>query len=803
MRELIGRTLGRYLIVDQIGAGGMGVVYRAHDEQLDRDVAIKVLPPAFAEDVGRLARFELEAKAVAKLNHPNILAIHDFGTEDGVTYAVTELLRGEDLRARIPPDGMSWQRAADTGAAVADGLSAAQAQGVVHRDLKPENIFITSDGHVKILDFGLARIKEPVQEDAETATLTPEGTIPGTVMGTMGYMSPEQLRGEPSDARSDIFALGCVLYEILSGKAAFLKKSTAETTAAILTEDPSSLMAQNEDVPVELDRTIRRCLEKSPDARFQSSSDLAYNLRSISTDQAVPMMTDVSPPAERRQNTLWIAGAFVIAAITLVGVFFGGNLLDRSTSDIEHWDIQSLAVLPLENMTGDPDQLYFVDGIHDALISELASIHSLQVTSRTSVIGYRGTTSRIPKIAHELEVDAVIEGSVSRDGDRVAVIVQLIDGESDKHLWQDTFEGDLKNVLRLRADVARAIAAEIQIVLTPEEEKELASAPVVNPEAYDLFLRGRHHAEQFYPERIQRAIECFQGAIDIDPSFAAAWGGLSMAHTARGAWLGGNEEPRVTVPDAERAARRALALDDAQVDAIITLAVLDAIYYWRWSEAEAGYRRAIELEPDRLWAKIVFANYLAWMGRFEEAEAVALEGVRLAPLSPVAINELSNVYWAQGRMEESRELALRALDLDPHFPQSVIFSAPLLVEEGRVEEGLDKAEEGLRVCPGNPEAFLFAARTFDAAGEKERARQIIEDLLTRAQSSYVPSAALAQIFLISGDIPSALDMLERAYEERDPRMVMLKSFTKNPAFAALTETPRFQEILRKMDFPEN
>jgi Tol biopolymer transport system component len=314
---MIGTTIGHYRIVEQIGAGGMGVVYRAHDERLDRDVAIKVLPEEVAEHPDRLARFETEARAVARLDHPNILAIHDFGTEGGTAYAVMELLDGASLRDRIPARGMVWQRATEIGAAVADGLAAAHSKDIVHRDLKPENIYLTSDGRVKILDFGLARIKEPIDEDAETATLTPAGTVPGSVMGTVTYMSPEQLRGEPVDGRSDIFALGCVLYEMVSGTAAFRRASTAETSAAILKEDPAPVTASGAAVPVELDRTVRRCLEKSAEARFQSPSDLAFALRSISADHAVP---SVATSARRRRFGLVLAAAMVVAVAVVGGL---------------------------------------------------------------------------------------------------------------------------------------------------------------------------------------------------------------------------------------------------------------------------------------------------------------------------------------------------------------------------------------------------------------------------------------------------------------------------------------------------
>jgi len=343
---MIGTTLGRYRITAKIGEGGMGQVYRAHDERLDRDVAVKVIHEAVAQDVDRLARFEKEAKAVAKLDHPNILAIHDFGTDQGITYAVTELLDGQDLRPSIPPSGMPWQKVVEIGAAIADGLAAAHSKGIVHRDLKPDNVFITSDGRVKILDFGLAQVKEPIHEEAETATLTPAGTMAGTVMGTMGYMSPEQFRGETADARSDIFALGCVLYEMPSGQTAFLRNSTAETSAAILKEEPTSLSESGTTFPAEFDRTVRRCLEKSPDMRFQSASDLAYNLRSITTSHAVPVVTPTGvTPVRRGRRRLWIGAAAtlsVVAAALLVWIFLAPS----------EPDLPPLRTVPLTSFPG-------------------------------------------------------------------------------------------------------------------------------------------------------------------------------------------------------------------------------------------------------------------------------------------------------------------------------------------------------------------------------------------------------------------------------------------------------------------
>jgi len=509
---MIGTTLSHYRILSKLGEGGMGVVYRAHDERLDRDVAIKVLHQDVAQDADRLSRFEREAKAVAKLAHPNILEIWDFGTDEDVTYAVTELLDGQNLRQSIPDSGMPWQKVVEMGAAIADGLAAAHGKGIVHRDLKPENVFITSDGRVKILDFGLAQVKEPVEEEAETATLTPAGTIPGTVLGTMGYMSPE-----------------CVLYEMLSGKAAFLRKSTAETTAAILKEEPERVSSTGTVLPAEVERTIHRCLEKSPDARFQSASDLAYNLKSVSTDQVV-----ISPPPQRKtKKTMVVAVAAIVIVLAALAVLLGPGLLDRPGSDEGTQPPRSIAVLPLKNLTGDPEQAYFVDGLHEELIATFAQISAFdKVIARTSVMAFRDSDTPIREIGKQLGVEVVLEGSVRRSGNTVRTTVQLIEASTENHLWAKSFERDLTDILALQSDVARAVADEIELALTPEEEVRLATAGTVNPEAHEAYLIGSYHWKKLTPADFDTAERYFELALEKDPSYAPGEGGGDAGHRA-------------------------------------------------------------------------------------------------------------------------------------------------------------------------------------------------------------------------------------------------------------------------------
>jgi TolB-like protein/DNA-binding winged helix-turn-helix (wHTH) protein/Tfp pilus assembly protein PilF len=493
---------------------------------------------------------------------------------------------------------------------------------------------------------------------------------------------------------------------------------------------------------------------------------------------------------DRRRRLAAVAGfALAAAAAGLVTWFW------HSTPP--HPDIRSLAVLPLANLTGDPEQAIFVDGMHEALIGELASIRSLGVTSRTSVLQYRDTTATILQIAADLGVDAVIEGSVMRDGNWVSVTVQLIDGHNDRHLWHASFERDLHDVLRLRSEVARAIADEIRVSLTPEEEATLANAPSVEPEAYDFYLRGEHHASQI---NLAAAIGDFQKSIDIDPSFASAWGGLALATCVQITWIGGNAEPALVIPTAERAARRALALDATQVDAHLTLAYITGYYYWRWQEAESWFRRTLDIKKTES-AQVIFANFLIWMDRCEEAEPIAREAVRSNPLSPVATNELAWVMIRQGKTAEGERLARRALDLDPHFPQSRMLYTRFLVEIGRVNEGLAMAESLVEEMPGNTDALFFAARAFVAAGREDRARSILSELEARSESTYISPGMLFELNLVLGEIDRALDLLERAYEVHDPWMIRLNMKKGNPPFDPIRHHPRFMAVMQKIAFP--
>jgi serine/threonine protein kinase len=500
-----GTRLGHYEVIAPLGAGGMGEVYRARDRRLGRDVALKVLPDRLAADREYCARFEREARAVAAVSHPNILAIHEFGEHDNLVFAVTELLEGETLRRRMLRERLAWRKATEIGIAISDGLAAAHAKGIVHRDLKPENVFVTSDGVVKILDFGLARPVELATTEPTSARTEQALTHTGAILGTVGYMSPEQASGKAVDARSDIFSFGCLLYEMLSGRRAFSGGSPSETIAAILRDPPRDVSDENASLPVGLGRVTARCLSKRPEERFQTARDLGFALKEILSG------TSALAPSLARSLThrtlFWRGALLAFAILAAIFVFIRVRVPRVPASPIR---IQSIAVLPLENLSNDPQQEYFADGMTEELINTLARFSALRVPSRASVMRYKDSRKPLPEIARDLNVDAVLMGAVLRSGDRVRITAQLIDVSSDRHLWSASYERDLRDILALQNQVAQTIANEIQISVAPEEKSRLTKARRIEPAVHEAYLRGRFYWNKRGPANLMKGIEYFR-----------------------------------------------------------------------------------------------------------------------------------------------------------------------------------------------------------------------------------------------------------------------------------------------------
>lgn len=791
-----GTRLGPYEIVSQIGAGGMGEVYRARDSRLDRDVAVKVLSDAVAGDPAALSRFEREAKSVAALSHPNILAIHDVGHEAGVSFAVMELLEGESLAEHIAKSRVSWRRAAALGIEIAEGLFAAHSKGIVHRDLKPANVFLTSDGRVKILDFGIARLA-PLPSAGETSAATIPGTSPGTVLGTVGYMSPEQVRGVTADARSDVFSLGCVLYEMVTGRRAFARETAAETLTAILREDPEPLAAAAEGVPLDLDRIVAHCLEKNPAERFQSARDVAFNLRAALDGSGA---TQTSPIARRppRHRAAWLGGSVALLVLIVGGLVLvqrrgarlgapGGSATAAPTR------IESLAVLPLQNLSGDPEQEYFADGMTEALITDLAKIQALRVISRTSVMQYKGVKKPLPEIAKELGVDGIVEGSVQRAGDRVRITAQLIEAASDRHLWAQSYERDSRDVFALQSDVAQAIAREIRVTVSPEEKIRLTSSRPVNPAAHEAYLKARYWQLKFNEEGFRKASEQYDRAVALDPGYALAWAGIAE-NLGNGADL--------YVPSSEAysrarpAAEKALQLDESLAEAHTSLGVIKAYFDWDWRGAEVELVRAIELNPGSAWARDWYGWFLATLGRFDESISQLERARALDPLSAGITADLGLAHVLKGDYDRAVVHLDRALALDSRYWVPRLVRTWMYQRKGDFAAAVREAE-ALEPREAGPVALAGLARAYALAGRMSDARRVLRELEKLSRTGFVSPFFFAEVHAALGEKDVAFEWLRKCQRERSNGLALWAKV--GPPLDPLRSDPRFAALLRDLN----
>ncbi len=752
--------LERYRILAPLGVGGMGEVYRAKDLRLGRDIAIKVLPEHLASDSSALARFEREAKAVAALSHPNILAIHDFGADGGVSFAVTELLEGETLRSRLAGGALTWRKAVEISRAIAEGLAAAHSRGIIHRDLKPENVFITHDGRVKILDFGLARWEEPSASEEETsAPTTPAPTEPGTVLGTMGYMSPEQVRGQPADARSDIFSFGAVLYEMIAGRRAFSGESAAEKMAAILRDEPPDLSRSVAGVPPELARVVPHCLEKNPGERFQSARDVAFALQAVAEGSAVS-----EPPPTRQKPK--------------------GR-------------IKSLAVLPFANVGGDAEMDYLSEGITETLISSLSRLPKLRVMARSTVFRYKADSDP-QQVGRELDVAAVLTGKVVLRGEALAVQAELVDAGTGWRLWGDRYQRTMADVLEVEEQIAREIGEKLRLALRPAQKKRLAQSRTVNRDAYEIYLKGRYYWNKSGVPNIQRALEYFESAIAKDPAYALAYTGISDCYAALGMDKYGALSPAEAFPKAKAAALKALEVDERLVEGHTSLGFVCQMN-WEWSAAEEALRKAIRGNPNYAQAHEIYGFYLAAVGRFDGA---VVEMTRAQELDPLSLNMLASfgwVYLAARRYKEAIEQCHRALELDPNFVQAHLWLGLSQTENGMASEAIATFQNAAAITNRNATILGGLGIAHVRAGEAAEARKILEELEDRsARGQYVTTASMVMLYTALGQKDAAFDWLEKAYTPRASFLTGLKVYS---FLDSLRPDPRYDDLLRRIGFP--
>ncbi len=790
-----GTRLGPYEIVARVGEGGMGVVYRARDPRLDRQVAIKLLPTAMAADKKARERLRREAMAIASLDHPYICKIFEIGEADDAVFLVMEYIAGTTLNRRLLEGRMPVSEALRVAGEIAEALQEAHTGGFLHRDLKPANIMLTQQGHVKVMDFGLAKRVGDLSSPDEATRDMGEGqlTALGAIVGTPDYMSPEQVKGLTLDVRSDLFSFGVILAEMTSGQHPFHKPSTMETFSAVLSDPPSL----GGDIPQGLMVVLRRLLAKNVDDRYASIADVRADLAGLASSS----QTVVGQKAGAGATATWRRPA-VGALVVLVGL--AAYLLARSggwlptsrapEAAVAPGVIRSIAVLPLDNYSGDPKEDYFAEGMTDELTTDLATISQLRVISRGSVMQFKGDhRPPTPEIARILNVDAIVEGSVRRAGDKVRITAQLIDARADKHLWARSFERNSRDVLALQSELASAIASEIHVQLTPTEQSRLTAAPSVNPEAYDAYLKGRYFFNRPSDENLKKAIAQFEEAVTLNPNFAPAFSGLSDAYL----WAGYNEgfltasEAR---PKAKRAAERAIQLDDNSAEGHASLATFKLFYEYDWTGCEREFRRSFALNPNYAFAHDQFGLALAFQGRLEEAIAEGERAAELDPLSPQIPIDNSIALMFQGNYEAAKQQAKRASELDPTY-----FFAPYLdgwvdIEEKKFTDAIPTLKKATAL--GAP-AFVTAwlAYAYAASGDRAHAATALEDLKKMSLHGEVTPFNLAVVHLGLGDRKLALDYLERAYASDSQWLGWLKM---DRMFDPLRSEPRFVALLKKL-----
>jgi serine/threonine protein kinase/tetratricopeptide (TPR) repeat protein len=720
-----GRRLGPYEVLSSLGAGGMGEVYRARDTRLGRQVAVKVLPERFGADSDRLRRFADEARAASALNHPNILTIHDVGEADGSPYVVYELLEGETLREELLTGSLPPKKVLRHAIGIARGLAAAHEKGIVHRDLKPENLFVTKDGRVKILDFGLAKLTPPETfrgslTDAPTQT---PGTEPGVILGTVGYMSPEQVRGGTADRRSDIFAFGTILYEMLTGQRAFKRDTVAETMAAILKEERPPLPESGRQIPAELVRVLDHCLEKNAQERFQSAGDIAFALSAL-PGQPAESVSGAAPRRGSRRRLAW-AGALLALLVLAGGAFLwqrgrktGGRRIQAAASDR-----RSIAVLPFQNFSPDPENAFFADGMTEDILAQLSKIQNLKVVSRTSVMRYKGTQKPIREIAAELGVATILEGSVRRAGNRVRIVGQLVDASTDEHLWSETYDRQLEDVFAIQTDVAQRIAGSLQATLSSAEKKRIEGRPTENFLAYDLYLKGREQYNRLRREDNETAIEYFQKALQLDPALAPAYAGLGDAYAQRARRFGFTES---WLDSSLEASRKAIALAPELPEGHKALGLAYLVKGANRESLESS-RRAVDLSPSYSSAVNNVATALFALGRLDEALLWSRRAVSLDPRDPVSAVLMGTVRDALGDTAAAEASFRRALELQPDLGQTHGRLIDFYLRHRRDREALELARTP-RLGPPEPSAITVGEAEL-VAGDPGRARELLEQIL--------------------------------------------------------------------------
>lgn len=772
----------------------MGVVYEAEDLNLKRHVALKFLPEELITTPEMLERFRREAQSASALNHPNICTIHEIGEHEGRPFIAMEMMEGKTLKHTISDIPMEIDQVLDLGAQIADALDAAHVKKIIHRDIKPANIFVTERGQAKVLDFGLAKQTAEIDSDTSmpTASTPHHITKSGSTMGTIAYMSPEQARGKELDARSDLFSFGTVLYEMATGTLPFNGKTTGEMLEAIFTQDPPAAVRLNPKIPARLEEIIGKAMEKDRNLRYQSAAEMRTDLQRLKRDTSMSHTVRSSAPGTITQvpapkkTGFWIAIATIVVVLIAAAMFYFGRQTKVAVAPASSKGQTAIAVLPFKNMSADKDQDYFSDGLTEELTDMLAKNKNLRVISRTSAFSFKGKETDIKTIAQKLNVTHVLEGSVRKAGNELRVTAQLIEVATDSHLWSDSYDRKMENIFAVQDDIATSVANALKVTL---EGSQVPKVDQRNPEAYNAYLQGRYFFDRRSKEDLEKAIDYYEQALQIDPNYARAWAGLSMVHARQAD--AGYMSVKDSYAKAKKEAQKALDLAPTLADAYSAVSWIKRTYDWDWAASDAACKRALELQPSvEVLSNAALLDQT--LGRFDEGIAHCRRAIELDPLSATAYYRLGTLSYCAGRISESEAAYRKSLELNPQRPITHSRLGLIYVDQSKLQQALAETQKE----PDPLWRDQSLAIVYYALGNKKEADAVLTEYIKLTQFS--GAFQIAEIYAWRGETDKAFEWLDRAYKQRDGGVTQMKG---DPRLRNLWRDPRWNAFLKRMNLP--